>query len=125
MRIRSFRRPREIDNLSIDEDVRRYFGGAFDQIEKITMALQGSLTPVNLDAQVRVVELKDDEAVRLGSLTVRGKIESVILVGTSRFDYARIAWRPVDRGEIEIRVKWDNSFIGPAEATVLILGGDL
>ena len=92
-------------------------------INDITVALFNRVSiGDNLNAEVRAITVAQDTPIVLRLQTLSGKPIHALLLATSVFDYARLAWRVVEESLVEIKVKFDNTPATDPEVVVAFLG---
>lgn len=93
------------------------------QLADLTRAIQGRLSPHdNLNAEYRDVSVLHDTEFDFTLRKAKGQCAGVLLVWSSLYDYAQVAWRQVDASRIAVKISFDSAPTDHVDVRLLVLG---
>ena len=122
MKIGQFRRLTPKDHPDVDEDLMNALNNV---LEDITNALMSGLTfGDNFRAEVRTLQIKHDTTVPIKLQQLKRNPSGAVLLKSTNYDYARLAWQPSSGKDltVDVKIKWDVAPAVDPTVTLLFVG---
>ena len=91
-------------------------------LEPVSRALNGGIGVTNLNCEVKEFEVEEDTEYQVTLRHVSGPVRSVRLLNADLYDYASVAWTPVDQNVYKIRVSFDSAPTSKVMARIVFEG---
>jgi|SRR5690606_33096205 len=124
MKIKAFTPLKQEQAQDLPESFFRVLQPIQTQVDDMTRAMQGRIDGANLTEETLELDLLHNTPVRVRLQRLQTLPKHATLTYTGHFDYAHLAWRIVDFGVVEVKVKWDNPPAVRVRARILFRGGE-
>lgn len=124
MKIKAFTPFRQEQAQDLPESFFRVLQPVQTQIDDMTRALQGRIDGANLTEEVIELDIIDSAPLRVRLRRLSTLPRHAFLTYTGVFEFARLAWRIIDFGLVEVKVKWDVAPSARTRVRIVFRGGE-
>lgn len=125
MKIPNFRRFNRGDYPTLNtDDGERFLEQLNEVLETLISALQGQLSySDNFNSEQKTLSLSEDTSMVIRLSKLHGDVKDVRVMNPDLYDYVHVAWEPIMRNEVRVKISFDSAPTEDTEVTLLFLGG--
>lgn len=125
MKLPNFRRFNRGDYPTFQtSDGERFLDQLNEALETIITALQGQLSfSDNFNCELKTLKFSEDTSVDIRLTKLKGAVQDVRVMNPDLYDYVQVAWAPLSRSEVRVKVSFDSAPTEEIDVTLLFLGG--